>query len=398
MADLETLPKGADGRRLKVAHVTTIAASLQYLLLNLLESLVEEGYEVVGVSAPGPEVEELAARGVSHRVITISRRMAPFEDLRALWQLVRLFRREGFDVVHTHTPKPGLLGQLAARLAGVPVIVNTIHGFYFHEHSKPMARRALILLEKIAARCSTRILSQNFEDVGTAIKEGITQPERIEFLGSGIDVKRFQPDRIDSAAVAALRREFDLPVGIPVVGFVGRLVAEKGILELLEAAGQVLDEFGDFRLLLVGPRDDIKADALTEEVAARFGVEKICRFTGMREDMVALYASMDLFVLPSHREGLPRAPMEAASMGLARIVTNVRGCRETVTDGHDGLLVPVRDPGSLAQAIVRLLRDPEEARRLAEQALETSKERFDEELAFEQIKNVYGQELAKLGR
>ena len=155
----------------KVAHVTTVDLSLRYLLLNQLERIRDEGYEVVGISADGPDVATVEAHGIPHFAVPMTRRFTPFADLRALWALTRIMRRERFDVVHTHTPKAGLLGQLAARLSGVPVIVNTLHGFYFHEGTKPLSRRFYVWMERIAAKCSDSILSQNKEDIATAVAE-----------------------------------------------------------------------------------------------------------------------------------------------------------------------------------------------------------------------------------
>src|SRR5262249_30654242 len=165
-----------------VVHVTTAASSLRYLLLNQLLRLREEGYDVACVSSPGPDVAALEAAGIRHEAVPLSRRLTPLADLVSLFRLYRLLRRRRFTIVHAHNPKPGLLAQLAARLAGVPVVVNTLHGFYFHEGSRTLARRFYVGLEKIAARCSDVILSQNDEDVATAIREGIASAGRLRHL------------------------------------------------------------------------------------------------------------------------------------------------------------------------------------------------------------------------
>ena len=223
-------------RKFKIAHITTIDLSLRYLLLNQLRSLQEAGYEVVGVSSPGPYVTELEAAGIRHIPVSMTRTFTPGADLAALLRLAQVIRRERFTIVHTHNPKPGLLGQLAARMAGAPIVVNTLHGFYFHDHMRPFWRRFYIQTEKMAARCSDVILSQNSEDIRTAIHEGICPPEKIKPLGNGIDVQRFDPMRIDPVQLDEKRRALGLTDQARVVGFVGRLVAEKGILELLQAA------------------------------------------------------------------------------------------------------------------------------------------------------------------
>jgi glycosyltransferase involved in cell wall biosynthesis len=374
---------------IKVVHITTVDMSLHYMLLNQLQSLQKEGYEVWGISAPGPEVPVIKAAGIRYLPVTMSRRFTPFSDLASFWRLYRILKRERFTIVHTHTPKPGLLGQLAARLAGVPVVVNTIHGFYFHDHMPPLWRRFYITLEKIAAWCSDVILSQNQEDIQTAIKEGICQPEEIKYLGNGFDVERFAQTCLDERHLAQKRRELSLPSDAPVVGFVGRLVAEKGIVELLQAAQLIITQMPQARFLFIGPIDDSKPDALTPEVAAQYGVDKVCIFTGRRHDMPELYALMDVLVLPSHREGFPRAPMEASFMGVPSVVSDIRGCREVVEHGQNGWLVPLGDVRALADAILWLLKNPHEAKRMGEAGRRLARERFDERRIFDKVKAEY---------
>ncbi len=378
-----------DGRRPKVAHIATIDLSLRVVLLNQLRAIEAAGYDVVGISADGEHVPAIEEAGIHHIAVPMTRRMAPLDDLVSLFRLYRLMRRERFDIVHTHNPKPNLFGQIAARAAGVPVVISTVHGYYFHDRMRPVARRALIFLEKIAARCSDLILSQSREDVETAVREGIASRDRIEVLGNGIDVTRFDRATLSDELLAAARRELAIPDGVPVVGFVGRLVEEKGILELMDAAREVLRRFPTAKFLLVGPHDPEKHDALDPEIAARLGLGDAFVFAGMRTDMPVMYALMDVFVLPSHREGFPRSPMEAAAMGVPSVVTQIRGCREAVVDNESGLFVPVRDAAALARAITTLLADPDRARALGQGGLRLARERFDERLIFAHVIDAY---------
>mgnify|MGYP001819518810 FL=1 len=373
----------------RVAHVTTVDLSLRYLLLNQLERIRDEGYEVVGISAAGPDVSTIEAHGIPHVAVPMTRRFTPLADLKALAALVQVMRRERFDVVHTHTTKAGLLGQLAARISGVPVVVNTLHGFYFHEGTKPLPRRFYIWMERIAARCSDVILSQNQEDMKTAVAERIANPELLKWLGNGIDLRRFDRRRIPEEALSELRAEIGLDAEAPVVGFVGRLVEEKGILDLLEAARSVLETIPDAQFLIVGPYDEEKPDALRPDVAERYGVAEQCRFLGMRHDMPELYALMDVLVLPSYREGFPRAPMEASAMGVPAVVTDIRGCREAVEHGENGLLFPAGDSEALANAILEVLGD--EARRgaMGRKARQMAEEKFDEQQVFDRVLAEY---------
>jgi len=358
-------------RKPRVAHVTTVDLSLRYLLLNQLQRIQSEGYEVFGISADGPDVPVLEAAGIRHFAVPMTRRITPIADLRCLWALVRIMRRERFDVVHTHTPKAGLLGQLAARIAGVPIVANTLHGFYFHDDTKPWLRRFYIWMERVAAKCSDTILSQNRE------------------LGNGIDVARFDRRRLTDSSLEDLRREIGLDADAPVIGFVGRLVEEKGILDLLQAATAVIEAIPNAQLLIIGPYDEEKPDALRPDVAERYGVAANCRFAGMRNDMPELYALMDVLVLPSYREGFPRAPMEASAMGVPSVVTDIRGCREAVDHGENGLLFPVGDADALARSLIELLRDDERRARMGETGRRIAEDRFDEQKVFDRVLSEY---------
>ena len=373
----------------RVAHVTTVDLSLRYLLLDQMQRIRDEGYEVFGISADGPDVPVVEATGIPHFAVPMSRRITPIADLRCLWELVRIMRRERFDVVHTHTPKAGLLGQLAARLAGVPVVANTLHGFYFHDDMKPIPRRFYVWMERVAAKCSDTILSQNREDMVTAIAERIASPEQLKWLGNGIDLARFDRRRVADSTLEELRGEIGIDPNAPVIGFVGRLVEEKGILDLLQAAKAVIEAIPKAQFLIIGPYDEEKPDALRPEVAERYGVAPSCRFVGMRNDMPELYALMDVLVLPSYREGFPRAPMEASAMEVPAVVTDIRGCREAVDHGENGLLFPVGDAHALAQSLIELLGDDERRAQMGATGRRIAEDRFDEQKVFDRVLSEY---------
>jgi glycosyltransferase involved in cell wall biosynthesis len=381
----------------KVAHVATVDLALRYLLLGQMQSLRQAGYDVVGISSPGKEIDAVEAVGLRHVAVPMSRKFTPLADLVSLWRLFRVMSRERFTIVHCHNPKPGLLGQLAARFARVPVVINTLHGFYFHEHMTPWRRRFYITMEKIAARCSDVILSQNQEDVRTAVRERICTQAKIKFLGNGIDVRRFDRSRIDRQELVLKRAEIGLPPSAPVVGFVGRLVREKGVLELLQAAREIVRRVPEAHFLFVGPFDFERRDALNGDVALAHGIADHCVFTGLRNDMPALYALMDVFVLPSHREGFPRSALEACSMGVPCVVTEVRGCRETVAHRENGLLVPRGDVTALAEAILEILTDRDKARQMGARGRQMALERFDERLVFDKVRTEYARLLARKG-
>ncbi|HSD66317.1 MAG TPA: glycosyltransferase [Vicinamibacteria bacterium] len=388
------VPRGRGLRALaggpaRVAHVTTADGSLRYLLLDQLLAIRERGYDVTGVSSPGREAAFLEGLGIRHEAVAMTRRLTPFADLRSLAGLYRLMRRRRFTIVHAHNPKPGLLAQVAARLAGVPVVVNTVHGFYFHDRMRPAARSFYTALERIAARCSDLILSQNEEDLETARREGIAPPPRILLLGNGIDLERFDPARIGPESRRRTRAALGIAPDAPVVGFVGRLVEEKGVRELLEAARVVTSRVRDARFLVVGDADPGKPDRLTLDAARSLDPAGACVFAGFRQDMPELYHSMDVFALPSHREGFPRAPMEASAMRVPCVVTDVRGCRQAVRHGGNGLTVPVGNALALADAILALLADPGLARRLGEEGRRRALLEFDQRRVFATVLAEY---------
>jgi glycosyltransferase involved in cell wall biosynthesis len=382
-----------------VVHVCTIDLSLRHLLFHQLQYLSDNGYDVVGVSAPGPDVSWLQAHGLRHEAVAMTRSFTPGQDLCALQDLTRLFRRLRPTIVHTHNPKPGLLGQLAARAAGVPIVVNTLHGFYFHDRMPKAQRRFYVAMEQVAAACSDFILSQNPEDVQTALKERICREDTIALLGNGIDLQAFRPGRFTAAERSALRASFGFGDEDEVVGFVGRLVREKGIEELCAAFARLHKEHPRARLLLIGPTDTDKADALAESgLRARFGLGPEVAFAGMRHDMPQLYDAMDLFVLPSWREGFPRSPMEAAATGKAVIVTDIRGGREVVQDQVTGWLVAVKDEAALWAALRDALADPTTRTRYGQAGWRLAQERFDERVVFARVAETYARLLIRHSR
>jgi glycosyltransferase involved in cell wall biosynthesis len=371
----------------KVAHLTTVDSSLQYLLLPQLTAVRDRGGEAIGISAPGPYVDGLVAADIRHVPLASSTRsMNPLADLRAAAELWRILRRERPDVLHTHNPKPGLYGRVVGRLARVPIVVNTCHGLYFTETDPWLKRTILLVLEGMAARFSDAELVQSHEDLDRLVRTHAYPRRRTRLLGNGVDLARFRPDVLTADERAKVRTS-ELGAGDDqiVVGMVGRLVAEKGLLELFDAARRLDDRYV---VVVVGPDDPSKPDALDRETvrgAAAHGV----RFLGMRDDIDRLYGAMDLFVLPSWREGFPRAAMEAAASGLPVVATDVRGCRQVVDDGVTGALVPARDAASLTDAIRALGDDPERRRALGGAAVDRARAHFDERRVVDIVLDTY---------
>lgn len=367
-----------------IAHLTTVDLSLRYLLMPQLLRPLELGIESVGISAPGEWVPELEAAGIRHISITSSTRgMSLVSDMRAAIELWRVLRRLRPQVLHTHNPKPGIYGRIVGRLAGVPVVVNTVHGLYAMPEDRWLRRAVVYTLEWLAARFSDAELVQSIEDFRLMRRLRIAPAVRLRHLGNGIDLRRFDPDEL-TAIRPQVRRELGAGPDRIVVGMVGRLVAEKGYLELFEAARNLPE---GYLVVCVGPADPSKADALTAADIAAAEAAGVM-FLGMRTDIERLYAGMDLFVLPSHREGFPRSAMEAVAMGLPVIATDIRGCREVVDHDVTGRLVPLCDPAALASAIREMGGDP--GKRAAMGAAGRAKsEQFDERRVLSRVMATY---------
>jgi glycosyltransferase involved in cell wall biosynthesis len=377
-----------------VAHLTTVDLSLRFLLWPQLLAVVDSGSEAYGISSAGPWVAELEAAGVRHVELRSSTRgMSLLSDIRASFEFWRAIRKLPVTVLHTHNPKPGIYGRILGRLAGVPVVVNTLHGFYATETDRLLKRLVVYGLEMLAARFSDAELHQNVEDLELARRLHIVRRSRSRLLGNGIDLARFDPDGVDPAARSRLRDELGATDNQVVVGTVGRLVAEKGFPELFEAVEQLGD---DYVVAIIGPVDPDKPDALPADMierAERAGV----RFLGMRKDMEDLYSAMDLFILPSHREGFPRAAMEAAAMGLPVVATDIRGCRQVVRQGINGLLIPVRDPAAIRDAIRALGEDPATRAEMSRASRDIAIAEFDEKKVVAIVIDTYCQALAAKG-
>lgn len=382
---------GLAGRRL--VHVTTTDMSLALLLGSQLEAFSAAGLDVVGVSAPGPWVADLSARGIRHEPLRhATRAVAPGHDALALVELIRVFRRLRPDIVHTHNPKPGLYGRVAARLAGVPVVVNTVHGLYANRTDAWVKRAVVYALERSASVCSHAELVQNVEDVETLKAIGVPV-QKLALLGNGVDLTRFRPRR-ETTAVAHARNELGVPADAVVVGVVGRLVWQKGFRELFDAAAWLRTHSPNVVISVVGPEDPDKADALgSTDVAAARSLGNVV-FAGRRDDVDHLYSGFDLFVLPSYREGFPRAAMEAAASGLPVVATDIRGCRQVVAHGETGLLVAVRDAGALARAVAELAGDAPRRARMSLAARRKAEREFDERAVIDITLHVYERLLA----
>ncbi|MEU6232830.1 glycosyltransferase [Kitasatospora sp. NPDC047058] len=357
-----------------MAHLTTADASLHLLLATELRVDLEAGFETYGISAPGPYVPGLEMIGVRHEPLhALTRaRQQPRADAAAARELLAVLNRIRPDVLHTHDPETGVLGRVLGRLARVPVVVNTCHGLRRQAH-EPFAKRALVLgAEAFAARFSHAELYRNGEDRRTL--SWAVPAHRSRVVGDGVDLTRFAADPRDRARIRA-RMRAELGVGpdellVGGVGGVGRRVAGKGIGEFAESARALA---GKARFVWIGPEDPEHPGGPDAHGTAS-GVE----FTGPHSDLPAVYAALDVFVLPSSREGSSRSAMEAAAGGLPMVLGDVPGCREIGTHDEHLLLAPPGDARALTAALDRLLTEPGLRERLGAAARRRAAAHFDQ--------------------
>jgi glycosyltransferase involved in cell wall biosynthesis len=375
------------GKRIKVLQVATSGITFKALLRPLVDRLEAEGYEVHIACSDGPHTRELIGQGYRVTPIRIERRISPLSNLLSLWYLYRFMRTERFDIAHVHTPIAAVVGRLAARLAGVPLVIYTAHGFYFHDRMPRRVKAPIVWVERLLGRITDMLMAQSQEDAATAVVERICPDHRVRWIGNGVDLRRFQYSSNGYRGKLGLS-ERDL-----VVGFVGRMVGEKGIVELVEAMHLVAQRIPEVKLMLVGDtfdddRDRKLKDTLRQKIASNGLASKVL-LTGFVDEVPEVMAAMDVYALPSHREGMPRTVIEAMASGKPVVATNIRGCREEVVDGVTGLLVPVNDPQSLAQAIIKILSNPTMARQMGEAGRKRAVELFDEKLVIDRQVEVY---------
>jgi glycosyltransferase involved in cell wall biosynthesis len=350
------------------------------ILTGRLRALRAEGFRVTLVSGPG---ELLDRTGLSESVETIAipmeRRIAPVADLVSLMRLWRLLRRLKPDVTEFSTPKAGLLGTLAARLANVPRRVYLLRGLKL-ETAKGLKRAVLLAAERIAAACAHKVLCNSESLRAKALELELAPKAKLELLGlgssHGVDIDRFSPGPSD------VRERLELPPDEPVLGFVGRLTCDKGLPELVEAFDLILRKEPRAHLLLVG-WFDASEDALGSEMRARILGHPRIVCAGYVSDTAPYYRAMDLMILPTWREGFPNAVLEASATGIPVITTLSTGARDAVIPEVTGLLIPPGYPEAICEAVLKLLKDSQRRRRMGEAARAWAADIFAQKQVFE---------------
>lgn len=354
-----TMSNDTETKPITLVHITTVPQSLTFVM-GQVGYMKARGFNVVGLSSPGEWLNRFAEReGVPVHAVEMPRRVTPWRDLLAVLKLVRLLSRIRPEIVHAHTPKAGLLGMLSAWIVRTPVRIYHMHGLPFVT-ATGLTRRLLIWSEKISCRLAHQVLSVSVSCRALAVETGLCRADKIKVLlkGSinGVDaVDRFNPDNMPRSSRKETRWKYGIPTDATVLGFIGRIVRSKGLVELTKAWGQLRADFPALHLILVGPLEP--QDPIPGDVEASLRKDPRVHLIGEEWDTPALYAAMDLFVLPTHREGLPIVLLEAAAMQVPVVATSVTGCVDVVQNGVTGLLVPPCDAAGLAGALRTYLHD-----------------------------------------
>lgn len=337
--------------------MATVGLSLDTFCRGLLRELSAD-YEVIALSSPDSHLAELGRReGVKTIGVTIKREVSPISDLRSLFKLIKILRRERPDIIHTMTPKAGLLGMLAARISGVPIRIHTFTGLVFPTASG-LKRHILKLTDRATCACATHVIPEGEGVRSDLLSHHITR-KPLRVLGHG-NVRGIDPDyyRLTpelTASAKAIRQNLGIPAESKVLIFIGRFVGDKGLRELLAAFSSL--RRSDTHLILVGDiehgADDLHDTELT-------GIPDLHLSGGWVDDVRPWLATADILVFPSYREGFPNVVLEAGAFCLPSIVTDINGSREIITDGINGLIVPHHDTDSLRSAIMTLLDSPAE--------------------------------------
>ena len=375
-------------KKIKLIRTSTVPGSLNTFCKGLLRELQEqEGYEVVAVSSPGNAMREIEEReGVKTVAVPMERRISPLNDLKSLWRLIRVFRKEKPAIVHSITPKAGLLSMMAAWVARVPVRLHTFTGLVFPT-ATGLTQKILILTDRITCACATHIVPEGEGVKNDLINYRITK-KPLKVLGHGnirgIDLEYFNPELPEVQADAAKIRK----PGVFTFVFVGRLVGDKGINELVEAFERLNTEYPETRLLLVG-RQEPELDPLKPETIAKIDHHKNIEAVGQQSDVRPWLASADALVFPSYREGFPNVVIEAGAMGLPSIVTDINGSREIIIEGRNGTIVPPRNAMALEAAMRRFVESPGDVARMAEKARPLIASRYEQAYVRRCLKEYY---------
>ncbi|MCF8273417.1 MAG: glycosyltransferase family 4 protein [Flavobacteriaceae bacterium] len=342
----------------KLIRITSVPQSLGGLLKGQMK-FMSQYYDIIGISSNGDgQLEEFAViENIKTIPVEMTRKITPFKDIVAVYKLYKIFKKEQPFIVHTHTPKAGTLGMLAAKLAGVPNRLHTIAGLPLVE-ARGLKRVLLNLVEKITYSCATIIYPNSIGLKKIILEHQFTKPEKLKVLANGssngIDTSYYNPQLVTNNEKTILQEELGIKPSDFVFVFVGRLVTDKGINELVEAFINLNMQIPHIKLLLVGAFED-KLDPLSSQTINLINENKNILHVGWQDDVRPYFAISNCLVFPSYREGFPNVVLQAGAMKLPCIVTNINGCNEIISEPDNGIIIPVKNTEAIYQSMERLI-------------------------------------------
>lgn len=374
-----------NSKRIKLFRISTIPTSLESFLKDQLR-MVNEHYEVVAVSSPGKEMQILREReGIRTIEVLMERRISPVKDFISLIRMIRVFVKERPYMVHSMTPKAGLISMLAGWITRVPVRMHTFTGLVFPT-ATGWKQRLLMYTDRLTCACATHVNPEGEGVKRDLMIYGITKkPLRIIGNGSicGVDMTYFDRTEAVRKQAAAYREE-----GCFTFCFVGRIVRDKGVNELVSAFVRLHQRYPQVRLLLVGPFEK-KLDPVLPETEKAIQNHPAIRFMGFQPDVRPFLVASGTLVLPSYREGFPNVVLQAGAMGLPSIVTDINGCNEIIIPNENGVIIPSKDEEALYRAMENFLLHPEEIQRMAKKARSMIASRYDRKVLWEALLKTY---------
>lgn len=372
-------------QKIKLFRISTIPTTLESLLNDQLR-MVNEHYEVVAVSSPGKEMQILREReGIRTIEVPMERRISPIKDFISLIRMIRVFIKERPYMVHSMTPKAGLISMLAGWLTWVPVRMHTFTGLVFPT-ATGWKQRLLIWTDRLTCACATHVNPEGEGVKRDLMAYGITK-KPLQIIGNGsicgVDMAYF--DRTESVMKQAVAYREE---GCFTFCFVGRIVRDKGINELVSAFVRLHEKYPQVRLLLVGPFEK-KLDPVLPETEKAIQNHPAIRFMGFQSDVRPFLVASDTLVLPSYREGFPNVVLQAGAMGLSSIVTDINGSNEIILPNENGVIIPSKDEEALYRAMENFLLHPEEVERMAKKARPLIASRYDRKVLWEALLKAY---------
>ncbi len=350
------------------------------------------GFDIIGISSPGEALRDAEVNeGVRTIAIPMTRTISPLQDLLSLWKLYRILKKEQPLIVHTHTPKAGTVGMIASKLANIPYRLHTIAGLPLLE-AKGAKRILLDCVEKITYMCATKIYPNSFVLKDIILKNGYTSTQKVRVIGNGssngIDTSFFSRQNVSENTAQEIKTRLGISSEDTVFTFVGRIVRDKGINELVGAFVQLCTNYPEAKLLLVGTfeRELDPLETLTEE---RINEHSAIISVGFQTDVRPYLAISDIFVFPSYREGFPNVVMQAGAMGLPCIVTDINGCNEIIEQGVNGVIIPPKDTNALYQAMELLLTNTVVRNQMAGNARKMIADRYEQQYVWSELLKEY---------